>query len=335
MLKNNIVRIVLVIIVLIIASITISNLFKLNNYKNATESISDDDKEKYKNHFVMIYDSMDYKNWEHIYESANAYAMEHDAYIELLSESLPTDYTKEEMLELAIYADVDGIIIEGDSSERIKTLIYEAENKGIPVVTVFTDSMGSGRSSFVGISNYDVGYMLANEAIQNLKTSSTKNVMVLMDNSNEYSGQLMMYQAMLESFMGRNIKASEVTVENNSEFGMDESIRNILVNMEKEPDIMICLSEELTESVYQELVEHNKAGSIDVMGLSSAESSYKAVNKGRIKSLVSVDKEMMGINCAKALVEYVYTGYVSEYFMVDVTLVTKENVLEYLGNEEE
>ena len=37
----------------------------------------------------------------------------------------------------------------------------------------------------------------------------------------------------------------------------------------------------------------------------------------------------------KALVEYVYTGYVSEYFMVDVTLVTKENVLEYLENEKE
>ena len=335
MLKKNIFRIVLVILIIIIAAITVTDLFKLRSYKNITEDISDTGKERYKNHFVMIYDSMDHQNWESIYESANAYAMEHDAYIELLSESLPTEYTKEEMLELAVYADVDGIIIEGDNSERVKGLIKEAENRGIPVVTVFTDSMESGRSSFVGISNYDVGYMLANEAVQDLKTKSSKSVMVLMDNSDEHSGQLMMYQAMLESFMGRNIKVGEVAVENNSEFGIDEAIRNILVNMEEEPDIMICLSEALTESVYQELVEHNKAGSIDVMGLSSAESSYKAVNKERIKSLVSVDKEMMGINCAKALIEYVYTGYVSEYFMVDVTLVTKENVLEYLENEKE
>ena len=335
MLKKNIFRIVLVILIIITAAITVTDLFKLRSYKNITEDISDTGKERYKNHFVMIYDSMDHQNWESIYESANAYAMEHDAYIELLSESLPTEYTKEEMLELAVYADVDGIIIEGDNSERVKGLIKEAENRGIPVVTVFTDSMESGRSSFVGISNYDVGYMLANEAVQDLKTKSSKSVMVLMDNSDEHSGQLMMYQAMLESFMGRNIKVGEVAVENNSEFGIDEAIRNILVNMEEEPDIMICLSEALTESVYQELVEHNKAGSIDVMGLSSAESSYKAVNKERIKSLVSVDKEMMGINCAKALIEYVYTGYVSEYFMVDVTLVTKENVLEYLENEKE
>ncbi len=334
MLKDNIVRLVLVIILFAAATITVADLFKLHNYKSLTEGISDEHKESYKNHFVMIYDDMDHRNWESIYNSANEYAMEHDAYIELLSENLPTDYSKEELLEMAVYANVDGIIIEGDSSERIKELIKEAENRNIPVVTVFSDSIESGRSSFVGISNYDVGYMLANEAIQSLRNDASKNVMVLMDNSDEYSGQPMIYQAMLESFFGRNIKVSEVAVENSSEFGMDEAIRNILVNMEEEPDIMICLSEELTDSVYQELVEHNKAVKIDVMGLSSTDSSYKAVNKGRIKSLVSVDKEMMGINCAKALVEYVYTGYVSEYFMVDVTLVTKDNVLEYLENEE-
>lgn len=336
---KKIYKLIFLVIVLILLSMTIVNLI-FSEYYNKDNYISNGNAlEKYKYHFVMIYNADEQQKWADVYESANEYAMSHDAYIDVLGEHFSDDYSKAKLLELALYSDVDGIIIEGDADEEVIQSINLANEKDIPVVTVMGDAEGSARDSFIGISSYDVGVMLAQKVLADLPedagTQDKGSLLILMQEGSEYSKQLTMYQTIIEMLSGRQLDIDTNLLESATQFSTDEAIRDILIDMKKEPDMIICLSEDITNSLYQGIVEYNKAGKIGVIGISSSKNIYKAVQKGIISGIVSVNTHMMGSYCAEALIEHKYTGYVSDYFMVDADLITPENVGEFINEEQE
>ena len=49
---------------------------------------------------------------------------------------------------------------------------------------------------------------------------------------------------------------------------------------------------------------------------------------------MDIDTAQMGAFCIDALQEYHDLGYTSQYFTADISLITKENVDEYLRGEE-
>ncbi|MCF8009479.1 MAG: substrate-binding domain-containing protein [Halanaerobiales bacterium] len=68
-----------------------------------------------------------------------------------------------------IKQNVDGIIISANNSESLKTVINEAFDKGIPVVTFDSDSYNSERLTYVGTDNYLVGSEMGNSLLNILK----------------------------------------------------------------------------------------------------------------------------------------------------------------------
>ena len=58
---------------------------------------------------------------------------------------------------MAIYEDVDGIIVEGSGDRDLSELIDRAVDSGIPVVTIIKDSPNSKRISFIGAGRYQLG----------------------------------------------------------------------------------------------------------------------------------------------------------------------------------
>ncbi len=323
-------------IIIVAIVVTIVNFTMVKQKVDSTGIVTVEKTESYKYHFALIHSDNSDELWDSVYKSANAYAMENDAYVEVIGANLPETYTKEELMEIAILSDVDGIIVEGDESPGLADKIQSATENGIPVVTVMTDTGLSERNSYVGISSYDVGLDFGRQIIAYKESMPGEkvNVMVLMSSGDTYSNQHTMYLGIMDKLSGRGDNSVEVQLlKNETEFSMDEAIRDILINLDEEPDIMVCLSEEITESAYQAVVEYNKVGTIDVMGYATNDAIYNAVEKELIKCVLSLDDEMMGIYCAEALLEYINVGYVSEYMMVDTALVTKSNVKEFLKDE--
>lgn len=333
---KKIMRTVVIILLLFAVVLSIINIVIYSSNLVNRDIANEKNIEKYKYHFALIFDSKNTEKWNEIYENANKYAMENNAYIDVIGYNLPESYTKEELFEIAVLSDVDGIIVEGDDGEKLASYIDSAYRNQIPVVTVMSDVPGSMRISYVGLGSYDVGKELAVQIDELCIENKTNDIMVLMSGSEGYQEQHTMYQAILENKSAdNNVNVDVKLVYNDNEFSTDEAIRDIFINMDKLPDIMVCLSDNITESAFQQVVDYNKVKSIDVIGLASSEKAYEAVEKKLIDSVISFDKMKMGTSCVDALIEYIENGYVSEYYMVETNLVTQKNVRRFMENEEQ
>ena len=142
----------------------------------------------YEKHYAFVSD-LNYQGtmWEEIYTGARAYGETHDILVEWFGANLVEDYSKRELLKIAIESGVDGIIVQGDDSGEMNDLVNEAESRGIPVITVWQDSYGSYRKSFVGMSSYNLGREYGEYLLQ-MEKNSVKKLLVVINTGNEDSG---------------------------------------------------------------------------------------------------------------------------------------------------
>ncbi len=290
----------------------------------------------YEKHFAFISNNREQDFWNEVYMGALKEGKEQSIYVERFGNKLFSDYSKDELMRMAIDAAVDGIILEGDGEYKTRELVNEAVNKGIPVITVLKDSSNSIRQCFVGINSYNLGQEYGKQVLK-LRNQNTKRIFVLVDENSPDSSQniiLLGIRETIEKTLGKNhgMEIKAVVVNNEDDFSPEETIRDIIMDSENVPDIMICLDSTYTRCAYQAVVDHNKVGKINIIGYYDSENILSAIEKGIIYSSISVDTEQMGSLCVQALEEYSLTGHVSEYLPVDTKLITSLNVSEYYNN---
>ncbi|HKM04445.1 MAG TPA: substrate-binding domain-containing protein [Lachnospiraceae bacterium] len=306
---------------------------------------------KYSKHYVMITGSGKTSFWEGAYQAALKTANENDAYLEVLGNNLSVDYSEKELMRIAIDSKVDGIIVEAHENRGMRDLIDEAVKAGIPVVTVIGDCASSSRQSYIGISSYDLGseygeqvcsivdnYYRIGSNIRSTTVKPTKKVLVLMNEGMDNTSQNIVYTSIGETIERETENADKVqleskTISNEVAFAAEESIRDILLDKENQPDIIICLDELSTTCVYQAVVDYNKVGQIDIIGYYDSSTILHAILQKVIYSTIFVDTAQLGEYCINALEEYKESGYVSEYYSADIFLISSSNVKKYLEEE--
>jgi len=303
-------------------------------------------RETYDKYYAMI--SMDSKSsfWQSLYKSTYEAGIEKNAYVDMISENLSKEYSESELMEIAIASGVDGIILEANESEEMTAAIHKAYKQGIPVVTVNTDNRQSERISFVGISNYELGseygklvLRLANgKAFPKDKIK----VVVLVDANADDLGQNILFAAMQDTiessakYMVKPIEMSMYLVDASNNFSVEESVRNLFIENRSElPDIIVCLNEIDTTSVYQTVVEYNDVGLVNILGYYDSEAILKGIERNVIYATISIDTKQMGGYCIDALSEYLEYGNTSQYFSADVSVINISNVSDYRGEEED
>lgn len=325
-----------VILIFCILAVTVGGIVFFNIQTGKMKKIlNSEEYEEYENYYVMIVNDRSSQFWKSVYAGAQADGKESGAYVEFLGNNLAEDYTREELMEIAISAGVDGIIVEADEGEEITALINEAVRRGIPVITVLGDNTSGERQSFVGVGSYNLGREYGRQVIR-LCERDTKRVFVLMSGNTNSTSQNVLYsgiQETIEKEMPAEGKAllEMKAVDNESAFAAEESIRDIFMSGEQLPDIILCLDERSTACVYQAVVDYNKVGQIDIIGYYDDPSTLQAIERNVVYSTVSIDTAQMGKYCVEALNEYNELGNVSEYFSVDVTVINANNVRKYIG----
>ncbi len=293
--------------------------------------------ETYDQHYVMITDGEDSDFWNTVYDSALAEARREGVYIERFGEGLAVNYSRNELLKMAIQASVDGIIVPGDEDEETIALINEAVEKGIPVVTVLRDSSSSLRKCFVGNNSYNLGQEYGRQILEILPEDGRKGtVMVLVNESKADTSQnltLLGIRETLEQELGKNIPAVESRlVDNTGNFSAEESIRDIFLDPQEMPDILLCLNEVYTRCAYQAAVDYNEVGTVQILGYYDSETILNAVAKNIVYSTITMDAEQMGRLCVQALEEYRQTGYTNSYMAVDTRLIGMEEAEKLLND---
>lgn len=307
-------------------------------YMNSTIEVLEDS--EYEQYYVMITDDRKSSFWQSVYSGAYERGKDEDIYVEMLGDNLSTNYTKEELMQIAISSKVDGIIIASDESEDMTSLINMAANEEIPVITVYSDNTKSERLSFVGVGSYNLGREYGRQVLQisdSLKEEkkSVVQVLILVNANAKDSGQNILCSGIQETIEKENIteldiNISLVSVDETNAFSVEESIRDIFME-EKLPDIIVCLNELNTTCVYQAVVDYNKVGTVNILGYYDSEAIIKAIDRNVIYATASINTEQMGSYCTQALSEYYRMGNISEYFTADITFINKENVSLYMG----
>ena len=129
------------------------------------------------------------------------------------------------------------------------------------------------------------------------------------------------------------VELSQQSVDDTNAFSVEESVRDIFMGGEV-PDILICLNELNTTCAYQAVVDYNKVGAVSILGHYVSDTILNAIDRGVIYATVDIDTAQMGSFCIDALQEYHDLGYTSQYFTADISLITRDNVDEYLEGEE-
>ncbi len=322
----------IVTIISLIVGIYIFNIYQ-NNFQ------SDEANTEYKKYFVMITDDRKSSFWQSVYQGMDEAAKEENIYVELLGENLTEDYTKIDLMQIAIASDVDGIVVEADESSEMTEVINEAVEQGIAVVTVYGDNTHSNRCSFVGIGSYNLGKEYGSQVLKLAEGKDKVNVTVLVNTNKSDSSQSILCSGIKEVIEKEKNSDSEielnlVSIDDTNVFSTEEFIRNIFMNY-KLPDIFICLDELKTTCVYQAMVDYNRVGQVGILGYYDSETILNAIDRNVIAATISVETKQMGRYCLEALEDYLQYGNTNQYYMADVTLIDKSNVADYIGGEDE
>ncbi len=300
------------------------------------------DKEKYDQYYVMITEDRKSDFWQSVYRGAYERGQEENIYVDLLGEHLSQEYSREDLMRIAMTSGVDGIFVESDESDEMLQMIDEAVDRGIPVVTLYGDNTHSERCSFVGVGSYNLGREYGRQVLKLAAAQEIPDVLdvaVLVNAHALNSAQNIVCSGIQdtleqEKLQGPEIELSLITVDDTNTFSVEESIRDIFME-KKLPDIIICLNELNTTCVYQAVVDYNCVGEVSILGYYDTDTILKAIERNVINATISIDTEQMGAFCVDALREYYRYGYTSQYFTADVTIIDQNNVGEYLTEQEE
>lgn len=301
----------------------------------------------YDKYYAFIPGDPDASFWKSVYKACQEEGIKANSCVEMLSENLSTDYSTIELMEIATASGVDGIIVAADESKEMADAINSALSKGIPVITLFSDNSNTERTSFVGVSNYNLGTEYGNLILKlaNDKVFSDESidVIILTDAHSEAYGQNVLFGAIKETvesdvneegpLLPINITMFPVNTSNS--FSVEESVRSLFVSKRNMlPDIVVCLSEIDTTSIYQAVVDYNAVGLVNILGYYDSDPILKGIERNVIYSTISIDTDEMGRACVDALSEYYEYGNTSQYFTSDISVITKDNVEEYMKGDD-
>lgn len=287
-------------------------------------------KEEYERHYVIIPDDSSSPLWQDIYRSAKSAAAERNAYVEMLGDWSAGDYSALSYMYIAIAAKVDGIIVKPDGTAKMREAIQQADDAGIPVITVIEDDTDSARKSFVGINSYQMGITYGEQILKCVK-DSTRKITVLMDEGN--SGRELIFKNLkstvqegLNDRQKKRIQISPLNILSANTFDAEEVIRDLFNDPGNRPDILVCMNETESESAYHAMVDYNLVGEVDLVGYYQSETLLDAIQKETVSMVVTLDTWQVGAHSVEALDEYYEMGHMSNYFSVDLNVITKMNV---------
>ena len=318
-------------------------IFMFLSYIRGFREVADAD--SYDKYYVMITKDRKSSFWQSVYQGAYRRGLEENAYVDLLGENLSENYSREDLMRIAISSGVDGIFVESDESGELTELIDEAVDRDIPVVTLYGDNTHSKRCSFVGVGSYNLGREYGRQVLRIARENTWENrvirVAIVMNAYAMDTGQNIISSGIQDAIEQEKTEATDfsvsyITVDDTNTFSVEESIRDIFME-ERLPDIIICLNELNTTCVYQAVVDYNQVGQISILGYYDSDTIINAIDRNVVNATISIDTEQMGGFCVEALTEYYLLGNTSQYFTADVTLIDKSNVAQYLegGDEDE
>lgn len=326
--NRNINMIIIMLTGLLTTVITFILLFYYIVFQNSNSISSIGQVNNYKRYYAVITENKDTLLWQQIFSSMNKMTNAYNAYVDYIGDDMSVNYSLCDRIQMAIASGVDGIILEPNDEPELKKYINKAVGNGIPVITVLRDIQDSERISYIGTNSYVLGQIYCDIVFNDIKNSLKQIYVLTSGNSDD---KLIVTE--LREYMSKNINTDDLKViqypiNHTDSFDADESIRSLITN-KYYPSVIVCMTQEDTERVCQVVVDYNLVGKIQIIGRYLSNTIAKGIQKKIIEATIEVEATDIGSKCIQALSEYNDIGNVSEYYSINVHVVTNGNIGDY------
>ncbi len=232
-------------------------------------------------------------------------------------------------IETAISQGIAAIIVEPASVDGIIPAVKAAREAGIPVVILnqkITDQ--SIASTFVGVSNVDGGKMEMSAAVADMGGEGKVALLLGPMGSDAQIGRSEGYQAIIDESKGK----VEVVYELTANWTTDEALAVVetWLSSGKEINAIVAQNDGMAMGALKAIEDAKMEDKILVYGLDATDEALAAVKDGRLKATVSQSTTLQGLKAMEAAVDLVNGKEVAPEILVDFTLITKDNVDEFL-----
>ncbi|OAB35955.1 substrate-binding domain-containing protein [Paenibacillus glacialis] len=223
----------IVILFVIFATLMLGFLFSMLHIRELIQPLkSIPNNDSAARHVVLISQELDNPYWRSIEEGARRASLKYDMNLEYIGPFRINPDEQMILLEKAIAAKADAILIQGINDPIYRSLIDKAMDQGIPIITIDTDEPGSGRLSYVGTDNYVAGKRMGELVVQATGTQASS-IGVLIGNEMSFNQQqrLQGFRSVINQH--EDLTIVEVRSSNISRLQAAEQAEDILLNHPK------------------------------------------------------------------------------------------------------
>jgi ribose transport system substrate-binding protein len=231
------------------------------------------------------------------------------------------DFLKQ--IEIAIYSQVDGIIVQGLDTEEFKELTkVKASSYGVPVITVANDvpMAESLRRTYVGSDQLLAGRMIAEQLLEDMGESGE--VVLMIDSRMEYyqTQRLKGIQEYLSNYP--NIQLIEAETEDTREQVI--ATTKDLLNRMPDVDAFITLNAKFADDLVEEIDRRSNVETFYIYSFDDDPSSLSLLEQGKIDGMIEQSPLMMGELSVKLMMNWLnkevlpldLDGYLTDIQMV-------------------
>ncbi|MFR5601751.1 MAG: sugar ABC transporter substrate-binding protein [Lachnospiraceae bacterium] len=279
---------------------------------------------------AIITEDGDNSFWEEVYAGAVEAGKEYNAYVEQTGDGLVNRPSIEDAMNMAIYENVDGILLRPSNEDKIQPLIDKAYDHGIPVITMQKDVPDSKRQGFVGINDYFLGQEYGKRVLK-IADEDTCLVTVLFPGSSFLPiSRNWFRQGLINTVPQDQFQFDfQLIWDDKGLNNAEDVIHDMMVGDTRQPDVIICLDDVITQSAYRLIRDRGLSDEIRIIGSYVSDDILDGIRQGYIDSTITVDPEAMGRMSIEALMTYKKYHMVSYYTEVDTRLVDQSSAAEY------
>jgi ribose transport system substrate-binding protein len=250
--------------------------------------------------FAIVAPQYDHPYWEEVRRGAVAMGAKVGAHVDFYGPRRASLAEQAQLLDQAAMAQVDGIITQGLPDPQIDRAIARAVNRGIPVITVDTDSPGP-RLAYVGSDNYAAGQLAARELLRRRTGPAVIGIIRGNLGPEEMDDRVRGFRDTLAGEPDIRIAAVET-----SDLTRTAAGQQALKIRREHPDVNIFYGTTALDAVgvVQSLTTQGSAGRLIVIGWDDVGEAAELAQRGFISSVVHQLPEEMGSRAVMLMEAY-------------------------------
>ena len=231
-------------------------------------------------------------------------------------------------IEMAVNAKATAIIIEPVSAEGVLAAVEAAEAAGIPCI-IFNQNISdpSKATSFVGVSNADMGYMEMKRACEDMGGKGNVALLLGPRGSEGQLGRSEGYTRALAEYP--DVK---VVFEEEAAWTTEDALKlaENWLSTGTEINAFVCQNDNMALGAIKAVEDIGKSGEIKAYGVDAVDDAVKAIKEGRLE--ISVDQatgsqSKAAIDCVVKLSK---GEKLDAQYLVEAVIIDSTNVDQYL-----